>query len=90
MAHSKQARKRIRQNGERRLRNRSAKSALRTAIKTFKKDVPAGDAEVIGGALKTVQKRVDKSVQRGIIRKGAGSRIKSRLNAQAKKASAAE
>jgi len=86
VATSKQAKKRIRQNARNRLRNRSAKSALRTTIKKFKSAVNAGDADAVADMYKTVQKKLDKTAAKGIVRKGAASRIKSRLSAQAKAA----
>ena len=79
MAHSKQARKRIKQNAVNRLRNRSVKSSLRTAVKKFKETVETGDAEAIATAYGVVQKRTDRTVQKGIIPKGTGARMKSRL-----------
>ena len=86
MATSKQSKKRIRQNAEDRLRNRSAKSALRTTIKKFKSAVKSGDADAATTGYKDVQKQVDKTAAKGIIRKGTAARIKSRLNSQAKAA----
>ena len=89
MAHSKQARKRLRQDVDRRLRNRAAKSSLRTAVKKFSAIVETGDAEAVAAAYKAVQKRADKIVQKGIITKGTAARMKSRLlksAARAKKA----
>ena len=89
MAHSKQAAKRLRQNTKNRLNNRAAKSALRTAIKKFKKTVETGDAEAVNAAYKVVQKRADKTARKGVIAKGAAARVKSRLlksAARAKKA----
>lgn len=86
MAHSKQARKRVRQNAQDRLRNRSVKSSLRTAIKKFKTVVADGDAEAVSAAYKTVQKSADKTAQKGVIAKRTAARIKSRLDADAKRA----
>ena len=89
MAHSKQARKRIRQNVVQRLRNRGVKSSLRTAVKKFKATVETGDAEAIATAYGAVQKRADKTARKGVIAKGTAARMKSRLlksAARAKKA----
>ncbi len=80
MAHSRSARKRIRQNARRRLRNRSAKSTLRTAIKRFRSAVSAGDKAAAEEAYRHVQKTSDKTVRKGIVKKGTASRIKSRLS----------
>jgi small subunit ribosomal protein S20 len=72
------AEKRHRQSEERRLRNKSAKSAVRTAAKKFvllarKKD-PEAEA-----ALKDMVKKLDTAAGKGIIKKNAASRKKSRM-----------
>ena len=89
MPHSKQAAKRIKQDAERRLANRGAKSALRTAVKKLKTTIKTGDAEAVDAAYKVVQKRADKTARKGIIAKRTAARMKSRLlksAARAKKA----
>ena len=82
MAHSKSARKRVRQNLVRRLRNRSAKAALRTAIKKFSAAAGIGDAAAASAAFLLVQKKVDKVAAKSILRKGTADRIKARLAAR--------
>ena len=79
MAHSKSARKRIRQNAKGRLRNRSAKSALRTSIKKLKAAVDKGETDAAAKLLKVVQKTADKTVGKGIVHRKTSARIKSRL-----------
>jgi len=79
LAHSKSAKKRIRQNAVRRLRNRQAKSSLRTTVKKF--SVDAADAAAAAAAYRIVQKKLDQAVAKGILRKGAADRMKSRLAA---------
>jgi len=73
------AEKRHRQSEERRMRNKAAKSAVRTSVKKFvalaqKKDVPASDA-----ALKDMIKKIDTAARKGIIKKNAAARKKSRM-----------
>ena len=73
------AEKRHRQSEERRLRNKAVKSSVRTSAKKFvvlaqKKNV--GDAEA---ALKDMIKKIDTAAQKGIIKKNAASRKKSRM-----------
>ena len=82
MAHSKSARKRIRQNAGSRLRNRSTRSALRTTVKKFRSAVKAGDATAASQALKAVQERVDKTASKGITHRRTAARIKSRMAAK--------
>ena len=88
MAHSKSARKRIRQNAHTRLRNRAAKSALRTTVKKFLSALTAGDKDAATTALVAVQERADKTAAKGIIRKKSADRIKSHLSARLKKLAA--
>ena len=82
LAHGKSAKKRIRQNAARRLRNRQAKSALRTTVKKFTAAVGAGDAAAATAAYRNVQKKLDQAVAKGLVRKGAAARVKSRLAAR--------
>ncbi|WP_461255604.1 30S ribosomal protein S20 [Treponema sp. R80B11-R83G3] len=75
---SNSAEKRHRKSEERRLRNKSAKSAVKTSVKKFtvlaqKKD-PGADA-----ALKEMIKKIDTAARKGIIQKNAAARKKSRM-----------
>ena len=75
---SSSAEKRHRKSEERRLRNKSAKSAVRTSVKKFvsltqKKD-PGAEA-----ALKEMVKKIDTAAGKGIITKNAAARKKSRM-----------
>jgi small subunit ribosomal protein S20 len=77
---SSSAAKRHRQSEDRRLRNKSVKSSVRTSIKKFvalarKKDA-GEDAEA---ALKEMIKKLDTAARKGIIKKNAASRKKSRM-----------
>jgi len=80
LAHSRSARKRIRQNAQQRLRNRSAKSSLRTSIKSFRKAVQQDDVAAAGAALRTVQKKADTIAGKGMVHRKTAARIKSRLS----------
>jgi small subunit ribosomal protein S20 len=73
------AEKRHRKSEERRLRNKSAKSAVRTSVKKFialtqKKD-PGAEA-----ALKEMIKKIDTAAGKGIIHKNTAARKKSRMH----------
>jgi small subunit ribosomal protein S20 len=75
---SSSAEKRHRKSEERRLQNKSAKSAVKTSVKKFtvlvqKKD-PGADA-----ALKEMIKKLDTAAGKGIIKKNAAARKKSRM-----------
>ena len=72
------AEKRHRKSEERRLRNKSAKSAVRTSVKEFitlaqKKDPQAETA------LKEMIKKIDTAAGKGIIKKNTAARKKSRM-----------
>ena len=75
---SNSAEKRHRKSEERRMRNKSAKSAVKTSVKNFvalaqKKD-PQAEA-----ALKEMIKKIDTAAGKGIIKKNAAARKKSRM-----------
>jgi small subunit ribosomal protein S20 len=75
---SSSAEKRHRKSEERRLRNKSAKSAVKTSVKKFislaqKKD-PQAEA-----ALREMVKKIDTAAGKGIISKNAAARKKSRM-----------
>jgi small subunit ribosomal protein S20 len=76
---SSSAEKRHRQSEERRIRNKAVKSSVRTSAKKFvllaqKKE--AGEAEI---ALKDMIKKIDSAAQKGVIKKNAAARKKSRM-----------
>jgi small subunit ribosomal protein S20 len=76
---SSSAEKRHRQSEERRIKNKAVKSSVRTSAKRFvvlaqKKEV--GEAET---ALKDMIKKIDTAARKGIIKKNAAARKKSRM-----------
>ena len=75
MANLKSSIKDIKRNEANRLRNRSAKSAM----KTFIKKAIAADAETLQQAMNMAIKSIDKAAQRGIIHPNQAARRKSRL-----------
>ena len=79
MAHTKSAKKRIRQNIKRRLRNRRRKEAIKQAIREFKKALAEKQLDVAAECLKVVYKRLDKVAAKNTIHKNAAARKKSRL-----------
>ncbi|MEC9341539.1 MAG: 30S ribosomal protein S20 [Pseudomonadota bacterium] len=80
MANSAQARKRARQNTDRRLRNASQRSALRTAIKRVRNAVQNADREAATAAYRAAVPLIDRGARRGLIKKNTAARYKSRLN----------
>lgn len=73
------AKKRLRQNIKRNLRNRSHKSALRTQLKKFFTLLKEGNVQVAEEELRLTVKKLDKGVVKGILDKGTANRRKSRL-----------
>ena len=79
MAHSKTAKKRIRQNAKRRSRNRRRKEIVKASVRALDEAVGAGDAEKALEQLKDAYKRLDKTAAKGTLHKRAAARKKSRL-----------
>lgn len=88
MANIASARKRARQATLRNLHNSSLRSRLRTAIKSVRKAISAGDKEVAARSLSAAQGVIDRIADKKIIHKNAASRYKSRLSAAVKSMSA--
>lgn len=76
--------KRIGTNEKRRVRNKAAKSEIKTRVKTALREAEAG-ADGAVEALRTAVKRLDKAAQRGIIHKNQASNRKSALMRHAAK-----
>jgi small subunit ribosomal protein S20 len=79
MAHSRSAKKRIRQNLARRKANRAVVSALKTQVKKVRKAVEAKDAAAAAAEFRRLQKLADKAAKTNRIHRNKASRLKSRL-----------
>ncbi|MDQ3916594.1 MAG: 30S ribosomal protein S20 [Actinomycetota bacterium] len=79
MANIKSQIKRNRQNEERRQRNKSTRSALKTRIKRFNDTVESGDADAAQEAFRDATKALDKAAAKGVLHKNTASNKKSRL-----------
>ncbi|MCY3718715.1 MAG: 30S ribosomal protein S20 [Anaerolineaceae bacterium] len=79
MANSKSAEKRIRQNGKRRLRNRSHRNRARTLVKRAKVEIEGGDVTSAEEATRVAMRDLDKAASKGVIHKRNAARRKSRL-----------
>ncbi|MBE7562035.1 30S ribosomal protein S20 [Acidithiobacillus sp. HP-6] len=84
MANTAQARKRVLQNENHRLRNASMRSRLRTYVKKVLKAVHAGNQEEARVALHAAESVIDKTAGKGIVHPNAAARTKSRLSARVK------
>jgi len=75
---SNSAEKRHRRSEERRLRNKSTKSAVKSSVKNFVALAQKKDPEA-NAALKEMIKKIDTAAGKGIIKKNAAARKKSRM-----------
>jgi len=90
MANHASALKAHRQNVARRNRNRSNRSALRTALKKFSQHIEAAQLEAARAELPRLYRLVDVSVKKKAITPNAAARQKSRLTRRLNDALAAK
>lgn len=76
MPNTKQSKKRMITDNDRRMRNKTVRSAMRTAVKSV---LSAESAETAAAALPLAVKRVDKAAKKNIIHDNAAARKKSQL-----------
>ena len=79
MANSVQAKKRIRQNDKSRLRNKSAKSEIRTLTKKFEALVENQDKAGAEAVFKTLASRLDKAAKGNLYHRNNIARQKSAI-----------
>ena len=79
MANTIQAKKRIRQNNKRRLRNNSHRSCMRTHLKRVIASIKEKNPESANAELSLTSSVLDKLVNKGLIHKNKANRHKSRL-----------
>ncbi|NGX50916.1 MAG: 30S ribosomal protein S20 [Chlamydiae bacterium] len=80
------AKKRMKQNVEQNLRNRSFKSRVRTAVRAFETAFSTKDKEQMQSALSSVYSLMDRGVKHGIYKKNKAARTKARMTAMQKSA----
>ncbi len=80
MANHASALKAHRQSIRRRNRNRSDRSALRTAMKTYIEKLDMKKPEEAKSSLPEVYSEIDSAVRKGVLSKNAAARHKSRLS----------
>ncbi len=90
MPTSKSAKRRVRQNAVRRMRNRGDKSALKTQIKRLISSVENKNFEEAEKHFSLTTKRLDRLASKNIIHKNTASRKKSRLAKMLNKQKAAK
>ena len=79
MANIKSQIKRIRTNENARLRNKSVKSALKTAVRRFREAADAGDREAAQTAMRTAARQLDKAASKGVIHANQAANKKSAM-----------
>jgi small subunit ribosomal protein S20 len=79
VANIKSQLKRIRTNEKARLRNKSIKSSLKTAIRRFREAAAAGEKDRALGELRTASRQLDKAVSKGVIHRNQAANRKSAM-----------
>ena len=79
MANIKSQQKRILTNERRRLRNKSVKSSLHTAVRAFREAAAEGDKAKAGELLVSTSRKLDKAASKGVIHKNQAANKKSAL-----------
>ena len=85
LANIKSAKKRILVNQTKAMRNKSIRSAVKTAIKKVDAAVATGDKETAAAELLKATSAIDKAASKGVYHKNNASRKVSRLNAAVNK-----
>lgn len=79
MANTASAKKRIRQNEKRRMRNKVWRTRARTSVKEARTAIDSGDREAAENATRVAIEQLDKAASKGVIHNKNASRRKSRL-----------
>jgi small subunit ribosomal protein S20 len=84
MPNTPSAKKRMRQDADRRIRNRSTKSVLRTQVRKIREAIAAKELDKCQDEFKTLVKKLDKAASHNVIHPNRAARTKSRLSAAIK------
>jgi len=79
VAHSRSAKKRVRQTIKRTLRNRSRKTRIRTFVRRAEEAIAAGDPEAARAAFVKAESELRKGVGKGVLHMNTAARKISRL-----------
>ena len=79
MANIKSQKKRILTNERRRMRNKSVKSSLHTAIRAFRSAAAEGDKDKAAELLVSTSRKLDKAASKGVIHRNQAANKKSAL-----------
>lgn len=86
MAHTKQAKKRVRQAEVRRDANKQVKSKVRTYIKNVDKAIEAGDKDLIASSFKQAMSALHRAVSKKVFKKAFAARNISNMATKIRKA----
>jgi small subunit ribosomal protein S20 len=64
-------------------RNRAVKSEVRTAVRSAREAIQAGDKDKATAAVKTATRKLDKAASKGVIHKNQAANRKSAISKQA-------
>ncbi|MQA11039.1 MAG: 30S ribosomal protein S20 [Pseudonocardiaceae bacterium] len=79
MANIKSQIKRIQTNEKRRLRNKSVKSSVKTAVRKFREAADAGDKEKAAELMQEAGRKLDKAASKGVIHQNQAANRKSAM-----------
>lgn len=82
MANTQSAKKAIRNSYRKWLRNRHVKGQMRSAIKSVRNAIAAGDFEQAQALMPHAARELDKAAKKKVIHKNKAARLKSRLMKQ--------
>ena len=83
MANIKSQIKRIKTNEKARLRNKSVKSSLKTAVRKYREAAEAGDAAAATTLQRDASRMLDKAASKGVIHANQAANRKSAMATQA-------
>ena len=83
MANIKSQIKRIKTNEKARLRNKSVKSSLKTAVRKFREAAANGDVDTATAAMRDASRQLDKAASKGVIHANQAANRKSAMAKQA-------
>lgn len=79
MPHNQSAKKRLRQNEERRVRNKDRLTELKTIRKQLTRAINDGQKDKVDGIYRKLSKCVDQAAALNTVHKNTAARVKSRL-----------
>ena len=79
MANIKSQIKRVKTNEKRRMRNKSVRSSVRTAVRKFREAVESGDSENAAALQRAAARALDKAASKGVIHKNQAANRKSAM-----------